>query len=144
MNAPVFRYLNRIVFASVIDNQIFNLINAINLLRQIVQCDFQSFRLIVTWNLYNQLHCTSRTAHTRLLSGMGLPFSPVFFSYFPIVIQKPDISTSSYYQSTRKSTESIGAAFKLVTVQPSVYCPAPANDSPAYSSIISRYFSPFT
>ena len=56
VDAPFLSHFYSIVLASVIDNQIFNLINAVYVLGKIVQCDLQRLCFIITWYLNNQFH----------------------------------------------------------------------------------------
>ena len=53
VHAPVFRNLDGIVTAPVVDDQILNLIDPVDMFWQMIQCNFQRLCLVITWHLYN-------------------------------------------------------------------------------------------
>ena len=53
VHAPVFRNLDGIVTASVVDDQILDLIDPVDMFWQMIQCNFQRLCLVITWHLYN-------------------------------------------------------------------------------------------
>lgn len=67
--------LHGVVLTAVVDDKVFDGVDAVNMPGQVVVCQFQRLLFVITWDLYNQFHFSPflspyAAANSRFFSGI--------------------------------------------------------------------------